>query len=1066
MPLPFAILRSIARSRFFVAKYTRMRALSLVVALGGASLTLAGAVSFDQALQRTRTRQWLEPPEQNTLALCGEVGLASPAQPAPPTSLPGWQHFAPDYSQPCPSTPWRFSPLTGGGANPMALLSGLEMAPRAASQPIAPIRAPSPPVEPASTAQAGPLGSHSQGVAAGETLLRQLMSGEEPAGRHHNEGVNLARQLDSILLAALMLLGLSLSAALAVLNEQRSLRQQSLLADLRTDGQTDLPSLQSLERDLEDLGKEEHQPDISSALLVTINFHVLERQRAFLTDAQVGETLRQTWTTIRLHRLDWSDLRCYRISDHRLAILSGSVPEPQLSVSAEACDRILRAILADATEATSKTLNLALHWDDIVVTGQNLISPLETGRLLTHHAFGERLAGQDQIAYRMVEANDEQRGRVDTEISSSLIQLSANDIAFRYQPILLLSDPGRFGLELLLRFQPKPLARVGTSNALRFAHDLGIAHKIDEMVISQLQSVQEWLRRDSKLATKIAYVSVNISSDSLATPKRLDHLVELLRMHEIDNGLFCLEITETAATHQLPGSSHVQTASERLIKELAFRIFIDDFGSGLSNYRRICEAWYDTIKLDIGLIKGISDSFRLQHYVGPFIKTVHALGKTIIAEGIEDANDLRTAVRLGADCLQGFRISKPLDCSSLVDFLTTSDWANPGWMEGYLEEIRDSDRLLSSHWRVDESQAMTPPRIPLERLLLQNWSKLRSYEEFVLLFVNELRLWGLDLMRLSLAFLPEEEDIDCSQYVWNSREPGEVRTLRMERDFLEHHEHRSSPLHRIATTGETLRRRLNHISDPDFELLSALKQQGCTDYLGIPLESRGISIPVLTIALQRQCVFSDDQVKRIESMSSLLSLLFYTFESERAKRMALLDPLTGLANRRSYDSFLRANFASCRINQQPLALALIDIDRFKSVNDLMGHAYGDRALRKVAAILGGKLQKRSDFLARLGGEEFGLIMPYTDAQRAQELGAAMRQAIESAEIDHPRAVTGGVLTISIGIGLWTPRDCDSCDSDSLQQLADDCLYAAKNAGRNRVEMASLRERDQHSRPSP
>jgi diguanylate cyclase (GGDEF)-like protein len=357
-------------------------------------------------------------------------------------------------------------------------------------------------------------------------------------------------------------------------------------------------------------------------------------------------------------------------------------------------------------------------------------------------------------------------------------------------------------------------------------------------------------------------------------------------------------------------------------------------------------------------------------------------------------------------------------------------------------------------------------RIPLERLLLQNWSKLRNYEEFVLLFVNELRLWGLDPMRLSLAFLPEEEDIDCSQYIWNSREPGEVRTLRMGRDFLEHHEHRSSPLHRIATTGETLRRRLNQISDPDFELLSALKQQGCTDYLGIPLESRGISIPVLTIALQRRSVFSDDQIKRIESMSNLLSLLFYTFESERAKRMALLDPLTGLANRRSYDSFLRANFASCRSNQQPLALALIDIDRFKSVNDLMGHAYGDRALRKVAAILGGNLQKRTDFLARLGGEEFGLIMPDSDAQRAHELCAGMRQAIESAEIDHPRAVTGGVLTISIGIGLWTPRDCGSCDSDGLQQLADDCLYAAKNAGRNRVEMASLRERDHHSRPSP
>jgi diguanylate cyclase (GGDEF)-like protein len=1044
-----------------------MRALSLVVALGGASLTLAGVVSVDQALQRNQIRQRLERTGEITLAPCPEASLATPAQPPAPASLPGWLTLAPGDTGPCPTAPWNLSPLTGAELGSMAPLGGLGTTPQPRSNLIVPRWAPGLSAELASLPQPDPAGSPSFGVANGKAMAMGavLWPQQQQGGSPHHQHIHFVGPLASSLLAALMLLGLSLSPSLAVVRKQRRLRQRRVLANQRTDVQTDLPSLQSLEHDLEELSKDDVPQDTSSALLLTLNFQVLERQRAFLSDAQVGETLRQAWKTIRQQRRDWSDLRCYRISDHRLAILSRSVPEPELSISREACDRILRAILADASEATISTLNLALHWDDIVVTGQSLSSRQESGRVLTNHAFGERLAGQDQIAYRMVEASDEQRGRVDTEISRNLIQLEASDISFRYQPILLLSDPGRFGLELLLRFHPEPLARVGTSKALRFAHDLGIAHKIDEIVISQLQGVQEWLGGDNNLATKISYVSVNISSDSLATPKRLDHLVELLRMYEIDNGLFCLEITETAATHQLPGSSNVQTASERLIKELAFRIFIDDFGSGLSNYRRICEAWYDTIKLDIGLIKGISDSFRLQHYVGPFIKSVHALGKMIIAEGIEDANDLCTAVRLGADCLQGFRISRPLNRSSLVDFLTNSDWADPDWMEGYLEEIRDSDRLLSSHQRIEDSKSMTQ-RIPLERLLLQNWSKLRNYEEFVLLFVNELRLWGLDLMRLSLAFLPEEEDIDCSQYIWNSREPGEVRTLRMGRDFLEHHEHRSSPLHRIATTGETLRRRLNQISDPDFELLSALKQQGCTDYLGIPLESRGISIPVLTIALQRRSVFSDDQIKRIESMSNLLSLLFYTFESERAKRMALLDPLTGLANRRSYDSFLRANFASCRSNQQPLALALIDIDRFKSVNDLMGHAYGDRALRKVAAILGGNLQKRTDFLARLGGEEFGLIMPDSDAQRAHELCAGMRQAIESAEIDHPRAVTGGVLTISIGIGLWTPRDCGSCDSDGLQQLADDCLYAAKNAGRNRVEMASLRERDHHSRPSP
>ena len=81
-------------------------------------------------------------------------------------------------------------------------------------------------------------------------------------------------------------------------------------------------------------------------------------------------------------------------------------------------------------------------------------------------------------------------------------------------------------------------------------------------------------------------------------------------------------------------------------------------------------------------------------------------------------------------------------------------------------------------------------------------------EEFVLLFVQELRAWGLEVLRLSLAFLPDKDDIDCSQYVWLRTRPGEVTTLRMQRDFLETPEHLASPLHFLATRSRILRLRL------------------------------------------------------------------------------------------------------------------------------------------------------------------------------------------------------------------------------------------------------------------
>jgi diguanylate cyclase (GGDEF)-like protein len=236
----------------------------------------------------------------------------------------------------------------------------------------------------------------------------------------------------------------------------------------------------------------------------------------------------------------------------------------------------------------------------------------------------------------------------------------------------------------------------------------------------------------------------------------------------------------------------------------------------------------------------------------------------------------------------------------------------------------------------------------------------------------------------------------------------------------------------------------------EFSFLEQLKDQGCSDYLGLRLDSRGISIPVLTIALRGESSFSDEQIQRIVSMSSLLSLLFYTFESERAKRMALLDPLTNLPNRRSFDSFLNANISASQLNNSSLALALIDIDRFKHVNDSLGHAYGDACLREVAAILRADLRPNRDFVARLGGEEFVLILPGTNAEEARQLCELLREAVTHARVPASDSRAAMSISISLGIAIWEPDSGVKGDADRLLQLADDCLYEAKRLGRNRV----------------
>ena len=637
---------------------------------------------------------------------------------------------------------------------------------------------------------------------------------------------------------------------------------------------------------------------------------------------------------------------------------------------------------------------------------------------------------------------------------SLLNRLSAADLDFRVQPILLVSAPGRIALELLLRFRPPELARLGTQFVMERAHDLGLAPRVDQLVLERLQEVQRaWLDL-GPLAARVQYITVNISGASVATAPRQDALLALLRRHRVDPALFRLELTETDAMELVETEDSLASAAQRLMEDIGIRLLVDDFGSGLSNYRRLCEAWYDAIKLDLQLVRGIVGSFRRQTFVGSLIAAVHGLGRTVVAEGVEQQGDLEVLLRLGADALQGYLIAPPLAWSELPDFLEVSPWLDPACIPAIKARILEADRKLQAPL-APVVPASIPQPVPLERHILEHWSSLRSFEEVVLLFVQQLRELGLDVLRFSLAFLPDQQEVDCTQYVWYRQRPGEVESLRMQRDFLQTPQHLQSVLHHIVTRCPSYRLRLADVPDTGFAFLEELRQLGASEYLGLRLASRGVSIPVLTVCLAGQSTFSQSQLERIETMSSLLSLLFHAFESERASRMALLDSLTQLPNRRSFDSRIRAEAVAATTTGSPLAVLLIDIDRFKAVNDRRGHAYGDSCLSRVAGVLQQQLQRQNDMVARLGGEEFGVVLAHTDAVQARAIAERLRVAVAQEAIDHPAPLNGRGLTISLGLACWDPGCGAPADVDRLLQLADDCLYAAKRQGRNWVVGADL-----------
>ena len=158
-------------------------------------------------------------------------------------------------------------------------------------------------------------------------------------------------------------------------------------------------------------------------------------------------------------------------------------------------------------------------------------------------------------------------------------------------------------------------------------------------------------------------------------------------------------------------------------------------------------------------------------------------------------------------------------------------------------------------------------------------------------------------------------------------------------------------------------------------------------------------------------------------------------------RQARSDPLTGVLNRRGLEERLRLAVASAKRGQRPLAVAMVDADYFKRVNDRFGHEVGDAVLRLLADTLRSRLRS-SDAVARLGGEEFIAVLPDTDLAGAMALAESLRAAVEA----HVDAVYGNI-TVSIGVAVETGADVDGA---SLLRSADEALYRAKADGRNRV----------------
>jgi two-component system cell cycle response regulator len=170
-------------------------------------------------------------------------------------------------------------------------------------------------------------------------------------------------------------------------------------------------------------------------------------------------------------------------------------------------------------------------------------------------------------------------------------------------------------------------------------------------------------------------------------------------------------------------------------------------------------------------------------------------------------------------------------------------------------------------------------------------------------------------------------------------------------------------------------------------------------------------------------------------------------ENETLARDATTDPLTGLRNRRFLVETLGVELSRSRRHGSALAILLVDLDGFKGINDRFGHAAGDAVLGRVARLLASKT-RTTDFAARYGGDELVWVLTQNTDEGVKICAERLRREIETTPFEH--AGKGFPVTISIGIAHW---DAGTTTVEQLIARADEALYRAKQAGRNRVEVA-------------
>jgi diguanylate cyclase (GGDEF)-like protein len=425
------------------------------------------------------------------------------------------------------------------------------------------------------------------------------------------------------------------------------------------------------------------------------------------------------------------------------------------------------------------------------------------------------------------------------------------------------------------------------------------------------------------------------------------------------------------------------------LKTRRFLLHLDDFGTGYSSLSCLHRFPIDTLKVDRSFVMGLGKEGESLEITRAIVTLAHSLGLTVTAEGIETAVQMKHVGLLDCEFGQGYLFGKPVDVEEATSLLVS----------GHRAAVREKT-VAAKGDPEGEGRVLVIDDDPANRQLLR-----LELEEGG--FRVETAESGEEGLRKALHWAPEVILLDI-------RMPGldGIETCRRLKEVAE-----TASIPVVFVTG---------YEDDDEAAVGALSAGG-NDFL-----SKDYSPPILLARVRCQVSICRAQ--------------------DKLRRMAMTDELTGVFSRRYlFDSLRQAVKSMSRRKTVGLSCLLLDVDRFKRINDTLGHIAGDGVLKKIADTIV-RSTRETDQVARFGGEEFVIVLPDTDLEGATVAAEKIRAAVER---DCPS------ITVSIGLAhlpAVTPADLKETDNvdrlvQALLRRADTAMYAAKEQGRNRVVIA-------------